>query len=79
MTYLKSWEEFEKAAELLYMQNPNKVRYSMKYAHSKNVLILKITDNVVCLQFKTEISQDVRKADKFLNNLVRHMVSKENL
>jgi len=25
MTYLKSWEEFEKAAERLYLQDPMKV------------------------------------------------------
>ncbi|KAJ8980232.1 hypothetical protein NQ317_003740 [Molorchus minor] len=78
MTYLKSWEEFEKAAEKLYLQAPSKVRYTMKYVHSKNQLILKMTDDVVCLQFKTEIAQDVRKIDKFINNLLRHMVSKEH-
>lgn len=52
MTFLKSWEEFEKAAEKLYMQEPSKVRYSMKYAHSKNHLILKMTDNVVVSETK---------------------------
>ncbi|KAG5900687.1 hypothetical protein JTB14_005950 [Gonioctena quinquepunctata] len=77
MTYLKSWEEFEKAAEKLYLQAPSKVRYTMKYVHSKNKLVLKMTDDVVCLQFQTEIAQDVRKVDKFVNNLLRHMVSKE--
>ncbi|KAJ8927565.1 hypothetical protein NQ314_019948 [Rhamnusium bicolor] len=78
MTYLKSWEEFEKAAEKLYMQAPSKARYTMKYVHSKNLLSLKMTDDVVCLQFKTEIAQDVRKIDKFVNNLLRHIVSKEH-
>ncbi|CAH0547258.1 unnamed protein product [Brassicogethes aeneus] len=78
MTYLKSWEEFERAAEKLYLQEPAKVRYSMKYVHNKSILILKMTDDVVCLQFKTEIAQDVRKIDKFINNLLRHMVSKEH-
>ncbi|XP_050312306.1 signal recognition particle 9 kDa protein [Anthonomus grandis grandis] len=78
MTFLKTWEEFEKAAEKLYMQNPSKVRYSMKYAHKKSQLVLKMTDDVVCLQYKTEIAQDLRKIDKFINNLVRHMVSKES-
>ncbi|CAG9763510.1 unnamed protein product [Ceutorhynchus assimilis] len=77
MTFLKSWEEFEKAAEKLYLQDPSKVRYTMKYVHSKSHLVLKMTDNSVCLQFETEIAQDVRKIDKFINNLVRHMVSKE--
>ena len=27
MTFLESWEEFEKAAERLYLQDPMKVRY----------------------------------------------------
>ncbi|XP_022910838.1 signal recognition particle 9 kDa protein [Onthophagus taurus] len=78
MTFLKSWEEFEKAAERLYLQDPSKVRYTMKYVHSKNHLLLKMTNDVVCLQFKTEIAQDVRKIDKFINNLMRHMASKEH-
>lgn len=78
MTLLKSWEEFEKAAERLYLQDPSKVRYTMKYVHSKNHLILKMTNDAVCLQFKTEIAQDVRKIDKFINNLMRHMASKEH-
>lgn len=49
MTYLKSWEEFEKAAEKLYLQDPSKIRYSMKYVHSKNVVILKVTDDVMVI------------------------------
>ncbi|GLV45673.1 Signal recognition particle 9 [Carabus blaptoides fortunei] len=50
----------------------------MKYVHSKNVVILKVTDDIVCLQFRTEIAQDLRKIDKFVSNLMRHMVSKEH-
>jgi signal recognition particle subunit SRP9 len=76
MTYLKSWEEFEKAAERLYFQDPMKVRYTMKYTHSKGCLSVKITDDVDCLQYKTEIVQDLKKVEKFINNLMRHMVQK---
>ncbi|XP_023704956.1 signal recognition particle 9 kDa protein isoform X2 [Cryptotermes secundus] len=77
MTYVKSWEEFEKAAERLYLQDPMKVRYSMKYTHNKGCLSLKLTDDVDCLQYKTEIVQDLKKVEKFINNLMRHMASKE--
>ena len=77
MTYLESWEEFEKAAERLYLQDPLKVRYTTKYDHANGCLVLKMTDNVVCLQYKTELAQDVKKMDKFVNNLMRHMASKE--
>ncbi|CAH1995289.1 unnamed protein product [Acanthoscelides obtectus] len=49
MTYLNSWEDFEKEAERLYLQSPWKVRYTLKYVHSKNQLILKMTDDLVVL------------------------------
>lgn len=47
MTFYNSFEEFEKAAEALYLQSPDKVRYSVKYTHSKNSVVMKITDNVI--------------------------------
>ena len=35
MTYLDSWEDFEQAAERLYLQDPKKCRYDKrkKYLH----------------------------------------------
>jgi len=77
MTFLNSWEDFEMAAERLYLQDPMKVRYSMKYNHSKGALEMKMTDDIVCLQYKTDAAQDMKKMDKFVNNLMRHMASKE--
>ena len=77
MTFLESWEEFEKAAERLYLQDPMKVRYTTKYDHNQGCMVMKMTDDVVCLQFKSEAAQDVKKMDKFVNNLMRHMASKE--
>ena len=38
---------------------------------------MKMTDDVVCLQYKTDAAQDMKKMDKFVNNLMRHMASKE--
>lgn len=75
--YANSWDEFEKAAQNLYLQNPMKVRYSLKYSHEKNLLKVKMTDNYRCLQYKTEIQQELKKIEKFVNNLMRHMASKE--
>ena len=46
MVFLKSWEDFESAAESMYLSNPAKCRYTMKYAHSKKCMVLKVTDNV---------------------------------
>ena len=50
----------------------------MKYDHNSGALILKMTDDVVCLQFKSDAAQDVKKMEKFVNNLMRHMASKES-
>ena len=77
MTYLSTWEEFAKAAERLYLSNPNKCRYVTKYRHCDGVLCVKMTDDRVCLQFSTEHAQDVKKLEKFSSQLMRLMASKE--
>ena len=50
----------------------------MKYNHNDGFMVLKLTDDVVCLQFKSDAAHDVKKMEKFVNNLMRHMASKEN-
>ncbi len=52
-------------------------RYNIKYHHAAGTLEMKMTDDVVCLQYKTDAAQDVKKMEKFVNNLMRHMASKE--
>lgn len=49
----------------------------MKYDHKNGLLKLKITDDNVCLIYKTEVAQDLKKIDKFVNNLMRHMTTFE--
>lgn len=46
MVYLKDWEDFEIAAESMFMQNPGKCRFTLKYMHSKGLIQLKFTDNI---------------------------------
>lgn len=45
MGFVKNWDDFEIAAENMYIQNPTKCRYTMKYIHNKGHLLLKLTDN----------------------------------
>eukprot|EP00095_Tigriopus_kingsejongensis_P010024 maker-scaffold1048_size67263-snap-gene-0.24 protein:Tk10024 transcript:maker-scaffold1048_size67263-snap-gene-0.24-mRNA-1 annotation:"signal recognition particle 9 kda protein" len=77
MTVLTTWEDFEKAAERLYLQDPLKARYTLKYDHVLGCLEMKMTDDVVCLQYKSRAAQDVKKMEKFITNLMRHMASTE--
>ncbi|KAK7474690.1 hypothetical protein BaRGS_00034055 [Batillaria attramentaria] len=77
MTYFTTWEEFARAAERLYMNDPVRCRYVIKYRHCDGKLVMKITDNKVCLQYRTEHAQDIRKVEKLTSQLMRHMASKE--
>ena len=45
MVFAKTWEDFEIGAEAMLMENPEKCRYSMKYTHNKQKLVLKVTNN----------------------------------
>ncbi|EDW30468.1 GL18044 [Drosophila persimilis] len=54
MVFVKNWEDFEIAAENMYMANPQNCRYTMKYVHSKGHILLKMTDNVKSVQYKAE-------------------------
>ncbi|XP_054285091.1 signal recognition particle 9 kDa protein-like [Macrosteles quadrilineatus] len=74
--FVSTWDEFEKTAQNIYLQDPLRARYSLKYNHSRSSLSVKMTDDVTCVQYKTEVAQDVRKIEKFINNLMRHMTSK---
>ncbi|XP_063078800.1 signal recognition particle 9 kDa protein [Engraulis encrasicolus] len=78
MPYYQAWEEFARAAEKLYLTDPMKVRVVLKYRHCDGNLCIKVTDDAVCLQYKTDQAQDVKKIEKLHGKLMRLMVSKES-
>jgi Signal recognition particle 9 kDa protein (SRP9) len=76
MVFAKSWEDFEIAAEAMLMENPEKCRYSMKYAHTKQTLILKVTNNA-----KVSETRDFPAAQKCklsLYSLLVHTIQNRN-
>ncbi|CAI2348470.1 unnamed protein product [Caenorhabditis sp. 36 PRJEB53466] len=75
MTYFTSWDEFAKAAERLHSANPEKCRFVTKYNHTKGQLVLKLTDDIVCLQYSTNQLQDVKKLEKLSSTLLRTIVT----
>lgn len=77
MPYLKSWEEFAKKAERLYISNPIKCRLVMKYRHNDGKLVVKITDNDTCLMYLAEYSQEVKKVEKLNSHLMKIMLTSE--
>ncbi|XP_074263126.1 signal recognition particle 9 kDa protein-like [Silene latifolia] len=68
MVYVDSWDEFVDRSVNLFRADPESTRYLMKYRHCDGKLVLKVTDNKVCLKFKTNQAQDAKKMEK-LNNI----------
>eukprot|EP00741_Cyanophora_paradoxa_P007339 tig00001107_g7099.t1 len=67
MVYIESWDEFAAEAEKLYAARPAETRYCIKYRHCDAKLVLKVTDDKVCLKYRTDQAQDLKKIEK-LNN-----------
>jgi len=76
---LKSWTEFYEAAERLYLSNPAKTRYSVKYRHKEGKLELKVTDDKVCIKYKSDQAQDLKNIEKLTQLFLRLMTSKAEL
>nr|KAF6280038.1 signal recognition particle 9 [Myotis myotis] len=53
-------------------------RVVLKYRHSDGSLCIKVTDDLVCLVYRTDQAQDVKKIEKFHSQLMRLMVAKES-
>ncbi|MEE6473743.1 hypothetical protein FKM82_010159 [Ascaphus truei] len=77
MPYYRVWESSQ-AAEKLYQAEPIKVRVVLKYRHCDGNLCIKVTDDVVCLLYRTDQAQDVKRIEKFHSQLMRLMVARES-
>eukprot|EP00118_Oscarella_pearsei_P028467 m.2218 g.2218 ORF g.2218 m.2218 type:complete len:82 (+) comp8465_c0_seq1:70-315(+) len=76
MPFLSTWDDFSRMAEQIYLENPYKTRFVVKYRHCEAKLVLKVTDDVTCIKFATDQAQDVKRLEKLNNSLLRLMVSK---
>jgi signal recognition particle subunit SRP9 len=72
--YLETLESFMVQAEELYRANPLQCRYTLKYRDTEGKLVAKLTDNVTCLQFKTDKQADLKKLEQ-LNSKLFDMMS----
>ena len=77
MTFITNWEDFSRAAERLYLEDSMKCRYVIKYNHTKGNVVIKLTNDKVCIQYRSEHAQDVKKIEKFTGQLMRLMATKD--
>ncbi|THH29976.1 hypothetical protein EUX98_g4217 [Antrodiella citrinella] len=73
MVYISSWQEYQEAAEALYEKSPNKTRYVVKWRASEGKLVLKITDDLTCLKFKTHSSIFLNRFEALNLSLMQKM------
>jgi len=75
MVYISSWQQYQEAAEKLYTNSPRKTRYSVKWRSSEGKLVLKITDDVTCLKFKTHSSLFLGRFEALNRSLIQKMMN----
>ena len=66
MVFLENYHDFADQAEAIFIANPQKTRYVINYHHSKGQLVLKVTDDVRTVQFKTDQQSDLRKVKSLI-------------
>eukprot|EP00441_Pelagodinium_beii_P026104 CAMPEP_0197656220 /NCGR_PEP_ID=MMETSP1338-20131121/40846_1 /TAXON_ID=43686 ORGANISM="Pelagodinium beii, Strain RCC1491" /NCGR_SAMPLE_ID=MMETSP1338 /ASSEMBLY_ACC=CAM_ASM_000754 /LENGTH=106 /DNA_ID=CAMNT_0043232111 /DNA_START=60 /DNA_END=380 /DNA_ORIENTATION=+ len=77
MVYLTDFEEFEAAALALFQQAPLRTRYLAKYRHVDGKVILKVTNNKVCLKFRTDQIANLKRVESFSQTFARWTVSED--
>jgi len=75
MVYIASWQAFQEAAEVLYAKSPEKTRYCVKWKASEGKLVLKITDNVECIKYKTHSSIFLNRFEALNLSLMQKMAN----
>eukprot|EP00929_Paragymnodinium_shiwhaense_P041706 TRINITY_DN21651_c0_g1_i1.p1 TRINITY_DN21651_c0_g1~~TRINITY_DN21651_c0_g1_i1.p1 ORF type:complete len:106 (-),score=22.29 TRINITY_DN21651_c0_g1_i1:119-436(-) len=73
MVYLDNFEEFMEASAVLFAERPLRTRYLIKYRHADKIAVLKVTDNRVCLKWKTSMLADLKNIEKFTQAYARWM------
>ncbi|WOO81458.1 Signal recognition particle protein [Vanrija pseudolonga] len=53
MVYIKTWTDFESAVIELYNRAPRQTRYVVKFIPKTGHLVLKVTDDIKCIKYKT--------------------------
>ncbi|KAG8759973.1 hypothetical protein FRC14_004415 [Serendipita sp. 396] len=77
MVYIKSWSEYQAKAEKLYEEQPTRTRYCVRYRAVDGILILKVTDDKVCLKYKTQSSIMLNRFEAFNLSMMTKMQNRQ--
>jgi signal recognition particle subunit SRP9 len=71
---IANFDEFLAKSEQLYLSAPDRTRYTFKYRNSDREVVLKVTDDRLCLQYKTSLQSEVKYVER-LNELFFRLMS----
>mmetsp|Transcript_5936 Transcript_5936/g.14204 ORF Transcript_5936/g.14204 Transcript_5936/m.14204 type:complete len:104 (-) Transcript_5936:142-453(-) len=71
MVYFDNFDKFQTAAQSLFIKAPLRTRYLAKYRNCDQDMVLKVTDDRVCLKFRTSNSADIKKIEQFTQSFAR--------
>lgn len=77
MVYLSDIQDFETAAQELFKQQPLRTRYLVKYRHKEGKVVLKVTNDRICLKFKTELIAYLKHVESFTQKFVGWTATKD--
>ncbi|KAJ3431627.1 signal recognition particle 9 kda protein [Anaeramoeba flamelloides] len=77
MVWFFDFEKFYVAAKKLFFSNPLKTRFLFKYRNCDGKVVLKVTDDQVCLKIATKYSQDLKHIKRINNLFIQSMANKD--
>ncbi|CAK0909895.1 unnamed protein product [Prorocentrum cordatum] len=77
MVYLEDFEEFQAASQSLFASDPLKTRYLITYKHSTHRVVLKVTNDIVCLKYKTKDIANLKLVERFTQKFARWCVTED--
>merc|ERR1712137_995411 len=75
--YIQEWDSFLEAAKAVFVDNPTKTRYVTKYRHCDSKLVLKVTDDTMCIKYKTDQISELKHLEE-LNLLFMRMATNKS-
>mmetsp|Transcript_104698 Transcript_104698/g.145968 ORF Transcript_104698/g.145968 Transcript_104698/m.145968 type:complete len:80 (+) Transcript_104698:143-382(+) len=72
---IESWDSFARQAEALVVAEPVRSRVTTKHRPSEAKVMIKVTDDRVCLQYVADSVTELKKILAFSANLNRHYLT----
>lgn len=65
MVYIRDWQEFVLQSKQLFLTSPASTRYVWKYRPADQQIKLKVTNDVVCYQYRTSSQNDLKLIERW--------------